>query len=263
MPLSQLANASSGIGRITAEQQHRAAWWTPSPGPSPSTTGSFIHVYADVAPSAWPDVHRLDHRVRAQVVAHLAPPPGLDMNGSSIAISPRAASSSTARAHVSSVATVPGSSRSMRHQLFPRSSSRRRWLATVAAGHPVVQLERRPARPPRFIEERTPPVLQRPQQQQVVEDVGGTRAHHPPRGRASAAPQPIQQVGSAVHRRRAGSRRPAHPAPGGRRRRSSAGRCRASWAGSLTRPPRTLDGPGIDRREVGDCRVSAQNGFRH
>ena len=40
-----------------------------------STTGSFIQVYADVEPSALADVHRLDHRVRAQVVAHLAVDP--------------------------------------------------------------------------------------------------------------------------------------------------------------------------------------------
>ena len=43
----------------------------------------------------------------------------LDMNGSSMAIRPCAASSSTAVAQAVMVATVPGSSRAMRHNIFP------------------------------------------------------------------------------------------------------------------------------------------------
>ena len=60
-----------------------------------------------------------------------------------------------ARAHASSVETVPGSSRSMRHNIFPPFIRAAAVAAAVAAVIRSSSSNCAPARPPRFIEENT------------------------------------------------------------------------------------------------------------
>src|SRR6476660_9667326 len=119
-----------------------------------STTGNFIQVYAEVEPRPcpmWIDLitASADRSLRT------LPSTRVDMNGSSIAIRPCDARSSIARAHASSVATVPGSPRSMRHNIFPPFILAAAVAAAVAAVILSSSSNCAPARPPRFIEENT------------------------------------------------------------------------------------------------------------
>src|SRR5215217_1440365 len=78
-----------------------------------------------------------------------------DRNGSSIATTPARASSVIARPEVSSIPTVPGSSRSIRLSILAAS---KRASTTPATSYPVIRSSSSklaPARPPRFIEATT------------------------------------------------------------------------------------------------------------
>ena len=85
-----------------------------------STIGTFSQVWADVAPSP---AETVIARTIASAVSSLRTRPSTrwEMNGSTIAIRPWSARSLTACAQASSVATVAGSSGSMRVSILPPS----------------------------------------------------------------------------------------------------------------------------------------------
>ncbi len=86
-----------------------------------ATTGSFSQVKAEVAPSPWAMCTDL---ITASGLRSFttAPSTRRDMNGSSMAMTPARASSVIARPVVSSIATVPGSPRSIRLSIFAASN---------------------------------------------------------------------------------------------------------------------------------------------
>ena len=97
---------------------------------SSSTTGSFSQVWALLAPS--PAAMWMDRIVLSGSRRFVTRPPWTtDMNGSTMAISRRSASSLTARPVLSRVATVPGSDRQMRVSILPPSRPRAAISAAV------------------------------------------------------------------------------------------------------------------------------------
>ena len=112
---------------------------------------------------------------------------------------PWEASSSTARAQAAIVATVPASSRSMRHNIFPPFILAAAVDAAVAAVIRSSSSNDAPARPPAVERREHDLVFERAEQHQVVENVGGGQhAVHTRVGQRRT--QPVEQVGAAVHR---------------------------------------------------------------
>ncbi len=162
----------------------------------------------------------------------------VDMNGSSIAISPCDGEL------VDRPARTPPAWRRCQDRRdrcgttsFRRSSSPRRWPRRWP---PVIRSSSSncaPARPPRFIDENTTLSSSAPSSSRSSRmSDGGQHAVHAGVGERGA--QPVEQVGAAVHRGRPRARPRAHRGRGGRRRRSSTCRCRArsaGWCGSATR----------------------------
>ena len=182
------------------------------------------------------DVHRLDHRVGAQVVADLAVHPCRHERlehrdqpvGGELVDGPGARLQRRYRARIAEVDAA---------QHLSAVHPRRGGGGRGGSRHPVVEFELCACQAAAVHRREHHLVLERAEQQQVVEDVGGRQ--HPVHARiGQRCAQPVEQIGAAVHGGRADLRHRGHRAPGGRRRRSSACRCRElpdGWCASARR----------------------------